>query len=200
MRPIWCAAACSTAIFVSGACATLGNLRQFVQPPQFDEVRDQPAEIRFERPTATSPLGGAAVRLWTRVTNPNPFGMTLTTLTGTLRLEGARAATASFPLGLPLEARREAVIPLDLSVSFADLPGLADVARRAASRQPVEYELEGTIGVDAGPLGAPRFGPMPLIRGELRTSTADEPLRVHQAAVSRSQLDLPVTFTSRVHR
>ena len=188
MRPIWRAAACSTAILVSSACATLGNLRQFVQPPQFDEVRDRPAEIRFDRPTAASPFGGATVRLWARVTNPNPFGLTLTTLNGTLRLEGSRAATASFPLGLPLEARREEVIPLDLSVSFADLPGLADVARRAASRQPVEYALEGTIGVDAGPLGTPLFGPMPLISGELRTPTGDEPLhasRVNPIVVLR---------------
>jgi LEA14-like dessication related protein len=109
------------------------------------------------------------LRFWTKVSNPNPFGLTLTTLDGTLRLEGTRAATASFPLGLPLEARRDAVIPLDVAVSFADIPGLADVARRAASQQPVGYALEGRIGVDAGRQGTPVFGPMPLVRGELRT-------------------------------
>ena len=30
----------------------------------------------------------------------------------------------------------------------------------------VPYRLEGTIGVDAGRLGQPVFGPMTLIRGE----------------------------------
>jgi hypothetical protein len=160
-----------TILLATGACATLENLRQLVQPPRFDEVRDQPAEIRLQRPDVTRPLGGVTVRLWTRVTNPNPFGITLTTLNGTLYLEGTRAATASFPLGLPLEARQESVIPLDLAVSIADLPALANVVRRASSRQPVEYALEGTIGIDAGRLGQPLFGPMPIVRGELRASS-----------------------------
>src|SRR5215216_2435399 len=109
----WRTAAAALGALAIGACATLDSLKQLVQAPRFEEVRDQPAEIRFERPAAGRPLGGATVRLWTKITNPNPFGLTVTTLDGTLRLEGTRAATASFPLGLPLEARREAVIPLD---------------------------------------------------------------------------------------
>jgi hypothetical protein len=32
----------------------------------------------------------------------------------------------------------------------------------------VDYELEGTVGVDAGRLGTPTFGPMLLTRGEVR--------------------------------
>jgi len=39
--------------------------------------------------------------------------------------------------------------------------------RRAARREPVEYRLDGTIGVDAGKLGQPVFGPMTLVRGDL---------------------------------
>ena len=65
-------------------------------------------------------------------------------------------------------AAEEAEIPIDLAVSFSDLPGLADVIRRAADRQPLAYHLEGTIGVDAGQLGQPTFGPMTLLRGEMR--------------------------------
>lgn len=105
------------------------------------------------------------MRLWTRVSNPNPFGLTLGTLNGTLYLEERRAADAEFPLGLPLSARGETTIPIDLSISFSDLPGLADVVRRAAGREPLAYRLEGTIGVDAGRLGNPVFGPMTLLRG-----------------------------------
>ena len=41
-----------------------------------------------------------------------------------------------------------------------------NVARRILARQAVPYRLEGTIGVDAGRLGQPVFGPMTLIRGE----------------------------------
>ena len=149
------------------ACAALEQLRQIVQPPRFEEVPGQPAEIRLLTPRSGLPIGGAGVRLWTRVTNPNPFGFTLATLRGTLFLEESRAATADFPLGLPLEARAETVIPIDLEISFSDLPGMADVVRRAIGRQPLAYRLDGTIGVDAGRLGEPTFGPMTLLRGQV---------------------------------
>ena len=44
-----------------------------------------------------------------------------------------RAAAAAFPLGLPLGAGQQSVVPIELSISFSDLPALADVdpARRA---------------------------------------------------------------------
>jgi hypothetical protein len=150
------------------ACASLGQLGQLVQPPRFSEARDQPGEIRLLPPRAGLPLGGAGLRVWTRVANPNPFGLTLTTLRADIVVEGARAASGEFPLGLPLAAGGETVVPIDLSLSFADLPGLADAIRRAATGQPLGYEVDGTIGVDAGRLGTPAFGPMRLWRGEIR--------------------------------
>lgn len=150
------------------ACATLEQLRQFVQPPTFEEAEGQRAEIRLLPPSVNSPVGGAGVRIWTKVTNPNAFGITLGTLAGTLYLEGSRAAVADFPLGLPLGAQQESVVPIDLTVSFADLPGLANVIRRASGNAPIAYRLDGTIGVDAGQLGQPVFGPMTFVRGDLR--------------------------------
>ena len=153
---------------VSGACAGLEQLRALVRAPQFEQEPGRQAEIRMMGPSLSMPTGGAGVRIWTRVTNPNPFSLTLGTLRGTLHLEDARAADVDFPLGLPLRAGAEASVPIDLSISFADLPGLANVVRRAAARQPLAYRLEGTIGVDAGQLGQPTFGPMTLLTGELR--------------------------------
>lgn len=148
--------------FFSVGCESLGGLRAFVQPPRFQQDDQRRSEIRL---VGTS---GAAVRIWTKVSNPNGFGLTLGTLRGTLFLEGARAATADFPLGLPLRAHGEDVVPLDVSVSFRDLPGLSQAVTRALARQPVQYELEGTIGVDAGGFGEQVFGPMEFLRGELR--------------------------------
>ena len=143
-------------------CAELNQLGGIVQPPRFEQVPDRAAEVRL--------LGsnGAGIRLWTRVSNPNPFGLTLGTLKGTLYLEDARAAETDFPLGLPLGAGGEHDVPIDISISFSDLPGLSGVARRLLARQPVGYRLEGTIGVEAGRLGQPVFGPMTLLRGETR--------------------------------
>jgi hypothetical protein len=152
----------------TAGCATLEQLRALVQPPRFEEADDQRAEIRLVGPGAGRPLGGAAVRIWTKVTNPNAFGVTLGTLSGTLFLDGNRAAAADFPLGLPLTPGQEHVVPIDLSISFADLPGLANTLRRAARDENIPYTLDGTIGVDAGRLGQPVFGPMTLVRGDLR--------------------------------
>lgn len=153
----------------SAACATLEQLRGLVQAPQFSEADDRRAEIRLLGPSSSSPLGGAAIRLWTRVRNPNPFGLTLATLRGSLLLEGSRAAEADFPLGLPLTAGGDEIIPLDLRVSFSDIPGLANAIRQAVSGDPLEYRLNGTVGVDARQFGTPTFGPMDLLTGEIRT-------------------------------
>ena len=154
-------------VLVSG-CGALTTLGRLIQPPTFDQADGQPAEIRIAPPSLGNPLGGAGVTLWLEVTNPNPFGFTLSTLQTTLLLEGSRAATGDFPLGLPLAAGQTTVVPVDLSISFADIPGLAGAVRRAATGQPIDYQLDGTVGIDAGRFGQPTFGPMRLVSGELR--------------------------------
>jgi hypothetical protein len=145
----------------SWGCAELNQLGALIQPPHFEQVPGRPAEVRLNG------LDGAAVRIWTRVTNPNAFGVRLGTLKGTLFLEDSHAADAEFPLGLDLGARGESDLPIDISVSFRDLPGLGGAARRILARQPVGYRLDGTVGVDAGRTGREMlFGPMTLVSGQ----------------------------------
>ena len=151
-----------------GACAMLEELRQIVQPPRFTEAEDRPAEIRLLGPGVNRPLGGASVRLWATVRNPNRFGFTLSTLRGSLFLQDGRASEIDLPLGLPLAAGATETFPIDFSISFADLPGLADAIRRAVDGQPLDYRFDGTVGVDASPYGRPAFGPMTLLRGTIR--------------------------------
>jgi hypothetical protein len=148
------------AVLILQGCAAMNSLGTLIQPPRFEQIPGRPAEIRLQGVT------GAGIRLWTRVTNPNPFGLRLGTLKGTLYLEDSRAADADFPLGLSLAAGGDSELPIDISISFADLPGLSGIARRILGRQPVPYRLEGTVGVDAGRLGQPVFGPMTVLRGE----------------------------------
>jgi hypothetical protein len=143
-------------------CTALQGLQAFIQPPRFEQDTQNRSEIRLR---GTS---GAAVRIWTRVSNPNSFGLTLGTLQGTLRLEGSRAATVDFPLGLPLQAQGEETVPIDISVDFRDVPGLSQAIARAVARQPIAFEIEGTIGVSAGGLGMQTLGPMTWLRGELQ--------------------------------
>jgi hypothetical protein len=152
----------------SAACANLSSLQQIIQPPRFEQAPNQPAELRLLGPTAGSPLGSAGVRIWMQVTNPNSFGFTLSTVRADLTLEGTRAATGDFPLGLPLTAGQQSVVPLDLSISFADAPALGRTLGRLATGGTAAYQLDGTVGIDAGRFGTPSFGPMRLTTGEVR--------------------------------
>jgi hypothetical protein len=148
-----------------GSCA---SLNQLVQPPQFSVADGREAQLQLVGPSSTRPLGGATLRIWTRVRNPNAFGLTLAALRGNIFLEDTRAGDVQFPLGLPLTAAGDTIIPLDISISFSDLPGLVDVAQRIVTRNRVAYRLDGTVTVDAAPFGQPSFGPSTWISGESR--------------------------------
>lgn len=147
------------------ACATLGALG--VQPLRWSSPSDRSSTLRFLAPSADYPLGGAALRIWARVENPNGFGLTLTRLTGSLHVADAGPIDVDFPLGLPLVARGDTVIPLDVAVRFDDLPALGRAARNAVEGRPLDYRLEGSFAVDAGSFGEPRFGPYTLLTGEI---------------------------------
>jgi hypothetical protein len=109
------------------------------------------------------------VRLWADISNPNPFGIVLSSLAGSLALEGTHAAEVDFPWGLPLVAGQDTIVPLDISVSFANLPALGNVLPAAVTAGNVDYTLDGTMTIDAGLLGQPSFGPMNLLQGTIQT-------------------------------
>lgn len=149
----------------SSGCATLGLDR--LQPLRFSEAADRPSTVRLLAPDVSRPAGGLALRLWTRVENPNPVGLTLSEIDGRLHLEGREGPRATFPLGLPLQADADTVVPLDVTVGFEEIPELAGALRTALARGALEYRLEGSFSVEAGRFGQPRFGPATLLRGEL---------------------------------
>lgn len=153
-------------LLLLAGCASLGGLG--IQAPRFAVDSGQPAELRLVGPSFERPLGGATVRLYARVENPNPIGITLSALSGRLELGGFDAADAEFPLGLPLQAGQSTVVPLDITLSFANVSGLADVLARSVTSGEIDYSLRGTAQVDAGVLGQPSFGPMTLLEGTVR--------------------------------
>jgi len=148
-------------------CATLGALVG-VRPPRFETAHERPAEFRLLGPSMARPFGGAALRLWARVENPNPYSLTLSTVRGRLILEDIEAADVDLPLGLPLISGEAQVIPLNISVGFENIPRLAGVLADVGVGSALGYRLEGTIGVDAGRLGQPTFGPLTLLEGDVR--------------------------------
>jgi len=144
------------------ACATLGA----ILPLRFSEAEGRDSELRLLGPSSSRPIGGAALRLWARVENPNAIGVTLTGIEGDLLISDAEAIAVDFPLGLPMVAMQDTIIPLDVSIGFDDLPRLAGIARDAITGRPLPYQLDGRFGVAAGPLGDVRFGPLTILRGE----------------------------------
>jgi hypothetical protein len=153
------------AMAIITGCATLG---QIIQPPTFSAATTQQSQIRLLGPGAGHPLGGIGVRLFARVQNPNPFGLTLTRLAGNLFLEGQRTANVDLPIGLPMRAAQDTVLPIDVSISFSDIPGIVSTIQQALTRNTIAYRLDGTFGVDAGPLGQPTFGPQTLFGGNVQ--------------------------------
>ncbi len=149
----------------AAACAALQNA---IQPPEFAMADGRSSEIRLLGPSLNRPLGGAELRVWAHVRNPNAFGFTLTRLAGNVFLDDEPAADIDLPLGLPLQASGDTIIPIDLAISFADIPELADEIAGAFAGQTLDYALRGTVAVDAGPLGQPSFGPSTWMQGEVR--------------------------------
>jgi Late embryogenesis abundant protein len=147
------------------ACAALQNA---IQAPEFAMAQGRNSQIRLLGPSIGRPLGGAEVRVWARVRNPNAFGFTLTRLAGNVFLDDEPAADIDLPLGLPLQASGDTVIPIDVAISFADIPDLADEIAGAFAGQTLDYTLRGTLAVDAGPLGQPSFGPSTWLSGEVQ--------------------------------
>ena len=157
----------------AAACATLGQMLG-IQEPTFEVAQGRTSTLRLGAPSITHPKGAAIVRLWARVQNPNAFGLTLSKLDGTLALEGKELVDVNLPLGLPLSAAADTVIPLDLTFGFESFSALGEVATSLLTRDELGYELEGTLGVRAGALGEPTFGPRTWLRG---TVDLQNPLR-----------------------
>ncbi|HUE77917.1 MAG TPA: LEA type 2 family protein, partial [Longimicrobiales bacterium] len=127
----------------AGACAALQNA---IQPPEFTMAHGRSSEIRLLGPSLNRPLGGAELRVWANVSNPNAFSFTLTRLAGNVFLDDEPAANIDLPLGLPLQASGDTIIPIDVSISFADIPELADEIAGAFAGQTLDYSLRGTVG------------------------------------------------------
>jgi hypothetical protein len=154
------------AVTAALGCAALEQLG--IRALRFESADDRESELRLLEPSAGRPLGGAALRLWAHVENPNGFGLRLTDVEGDLAIADAGAIDVDFPLGLPLVAFQDTVVLLEVSIGFDDLPALGRIARAAIAGERLDYRLDGTFGVAAGRYGEPRFGPWTLLEGEIR--------------------------------
>jgi hypothetical protein len=150
----------------AAGCASVAGLLG-ISEPRFAVASGRSSTLRLGGPSIQHPRGSATVRVWTQVSNPNSFGLTLTTLDGTLAFEGEDLVDVELPIGLPMVALADTVIPLDLTFGFESFSALGNVAMTLFTRDQLSYELKGTLGVSAGPLGEPTFGPRTWLRGEV---------------------------------
>jgi hypothetical protein len=150
----------------AAGCASVASLLG-ISEPRFAVASGRASTLRLGGPSIQHPRGSATVRVWTQVSNPNSFGLTLTTLDGTLAFEGEDLVDVALPIGLPMVALADTVIPLDLTFGFESFSALGNVAMSLFTRDQLSYELKGTLGVSAGPLGEPTFGPRTWLRGEV---------------------------------
>lgn len=156
----------AASLFLLSGCAGLATALG-VSAPTFELAEGRSSHVSLELPTFSSPRGTAVVTLWTRVQNPNGFGFTLSTLRGELSLENRDMADVDLPLGLPLSARGDTVIPLQIRFPIPDLDELGSLGDALLTRRSVAYGLDGTVGVDAGEFGEPTFGPRTWLSGEI---------------------------------
>ena len=147
-------------------CAGVANLLG-ISAPNFSVAEGRSSMLRLGSRSLQHPRGSATARIWAEVASPNSFGLTLTTLDGTLALEGEDLVDVELPLGLPLEAASDTVIPLDLTFGFDGFSALGSVATSLFTRDELRYELRETLAVDADPLGEPSFGLRTWLRGRV---------------------------------
>jgi hypothetical protein len=140
---------------------------EIVEQPRF-EPADGHGTIRFLTPSPANPAGEARVTLWIKVTNINPFDVTLSTLETTLLFGGRRAATGHFPLRLSIGAKQESVVSIDFSIGSADLTAVRGALIDVFIGSAATYQLDGTVGIDAGRFGQSTFGPTTLTVGSVR--------------------------------
>jgi hypothetical protein len=153
-----------------GSCAAFQQLLS-VEPPRFEVVRDRPSVLTLDPTSILSGRPLASVRIWARVTNPNTFGLTLSRLRGDLFLEDREMADVDLPLGLPLLAARDTVIPIDIRFGLPTLSSLGALGEALLRRSAVDYKLDGTVGIDAGGFGQPTFGPRTWLQGQFEVRT-----------------------------
>lgn len=155
------------------AAASLGACLSACAPTQ-PIVQVPAVEVQQVRLTGLSLPGGlmpggpleaptAHVTLDLRVTNPNPFALTLAHVGADLVIDGANVGHVDLPaVVLPARGTAAQVAHAAVPVTLDTAAGFVKVARG----QLVTYRLDGTLTVNLGPLGAQRFGPFTLSQGQ----------------------------------
>ncbi len=132
-----------------------------VQAPRI-EVEDTTLERL--NPPGLGVEAGATLGLKLKITNPNPYGLSLNRVQGKFFLDGVETVNVDLPGFAVAPAGSSSLkTEINLPLNEATLSKLVKVVRGGS----VTYRLDGTVTLDAGLLGKPTLGPYTVLQGRL---------------------------------
>jgi len=141
MRTLRLALSCAAAALALAGCAAINDLARsaFVKPTlAYEKVEVQALDF-----------DGATLAIDCRLTNPNPFGLTLARVQYWLQIEGRIVTRGEVAGGLRLPASGTAPVRFTARLPWAEVPRLAELTRRGGR---VPYAIGGQVAVDT-PVG-----------------------------------------------
>ncbi len=149
-----------------------GCVQNVIRSPQF-EMREA-GLLKLNPPGLNGVAPEAVIRVTLDARNPNPFELNLEELRFDLFLDGAKLAAG---IGSKLQLKAGGVpssffVDVEIPISTNTLQSLGKIVAGSS----VQYRLDGSFKVDAGPLGKPGFGPYTLAQGRYQSpSIASQP-------------------------
>lgn len=151
----------SLALMAAVACAPGARV---VSPPTFRLDAAASGFVSIDPPGVGD--GTALFRVALIAENPNPIGVKLASLDGSLFFREVRAAAVSFRGGIDLPGYGSAQLLLDVRVPLGAAPALLDALAALVGGSPVRYRVEAAVGIEL--LGTvQRFPSFTLAQGEL---------------------------------
>lgn len=139
-------------------------------------------------------LDSATVNLAFQLNNPNPIGLSVSTVSYSFFVEGKQVVAGQPPNGLtiPASGSRELVFPAN--VKFADV---APVVQTFLTKETASYRAEGSVGLKT-PLGVfsvplKQEGTFPVPK---LPQVALQPPRVKELTLTSATLELPLVVTN----
>lgn len=182
---LFLAAAVVVASPFAGCAALRNTLKSAFQPPTLTFKNASLADVS---------LDSATVKLAFQLNNPNPIGLTLSSVSYSFFVEGKQVVAGRPPDGLtiPSSGSREIVFPAN--VKFADV---APVLQTFLTKENAAYRAEGSIGLKTPigvlPISIKQEGTFPIPK---LPQVALQPPRLKEVTLISATLELPLVVTN----
>jgi LEA14-like dessication related protein len=183
-----------TLLFTATGCATFWDLMQQLQSAPLSGFQTPTFTFKSVNVTNVSLAGLTLDTTW-QLSNPNPVGLTLSTVEYALFIDDKQVLAGKPPQGFSLVAQGSTDVQFPASFKFADLVG---VAQTFLSKDTAHWRAEGTLGVQT-PIGELK---LPMSRGgdfevpKLPAVQLQDP-KVTNLTLLGATIEFPVLVTNR---